>query len=327
MNSVLGMGNALVDVMTQLDDDKTLREFKLPKGSMQLVNKEFSNRILASTLGLKKHQSSGGSAANTIHGLAHLDIKTGFVGKIGHDNLGRFFEHDMKQNDIKPVLFHDLEETGRSIALVSPDSERTFATFLGAAINLKEEDITSDIYTGFDHFHIEGYQVQNKKLIKKALRLAKSNGLIVSFDMASYNVVAENVEFIEEIIKEYVDIVFANEQETEVFTAKKSKEAFRELSKFCEIAVMKMGIKGSYVRRGNEEHKIGIVDVNTIDTTGAGDLYAAGFIYGICRDLPIEKCGQIGAICSAYVTEVIGAKMDTERWDIIKEKIREVEST
>jgi len=92
MNSVLGMGNALVDVMTRLDSDKTLREFKLPKGSMQLVNKELSNRLLASTLGLKKHQSSGGSAANTIHGLAHLGIKTGFVGKIGHDNLSRFFE-------------------------------------------------------------------------------------------------------------------------------------------------------------------------------------------------------------------------------------------
>jgi len=324
MNSVLGMGNALVDVMTKLDGDKTLRDFKLPKGSMQLVNKEFSNRILASTLGLKKHQSSGGSAANTIHGLAHLGMKTGFIGKIGHDNLGRFFEQDMKQNGIKPVLFHDLEETGRSIALVTPDSERTFATFLGASIALQEEDISSDIFTGFQHFHVEGYLVQNKKLIRKALRLAKSNGLIVSFDMASYNVVAENVEFIEGIIKEYVDVVFANEHEAEVFTAKKSKEAFRELSKHCEIAVMKMGMNGSLVRRGNEEHEVGIVEVNTIDTTGAGDLYAAGFIYGLCKDLPIDRCGHVGAICSAYVTEVIGAKMDAGRWEIIRQKIMEV---
>ena len=326
MNSVLGIGNALVDVMTKLGSDKTLREFKLPKGSMQIVNKEFSNRILASTLGLKKHQSSGGSAANTVHGLAHLGIKSGFVGKTGHDNLGRFFEQDMKQNGIKPILFHDLEETGRSIALVSPDSERTFATFLGAAISLTEEDISSDIFKGFHHFHVEGYLVQNKKLIKKALRLAKSHGLIVSFDMASYNVVAENVEFIEDLIKEYVDVVFANQQEAEVFTAKKSKEAFRELSKVCYIAVMKMGLNGSMVRRGNEEHKIGIVKVNTIDTTGAGDLYAAGFIYGMCKELSIEKCAQIGAICSAYVTEVIGAKMDEKCWDIVKEKINEVES-
>jgi sugar/nucleoside kinase (ribokinase family) len=324
MYSVLGMGNALVDVMTRLEGDKTLRDFKIPKGSMQLVNKELSNRILASTLGMKKLQSSGGSAANTIHGLAHLGIKTGFVGKVGHDNLGKFFEQDMKQNGIKPFLFHDLEETGRSIALISPDSERTFATFLGAAINLKEEDLSSDIFTGFQHFHVEGYQVQNKNLVRKALRLAKSSGLIVSFDMASYNVVAENVEFIESIIKEYVDVVFANQHEAEVYSAKKSKEALRELSKHCEIAVMKMGVEGSVVRRGSEECSIGILEVNTIDTTGAGDLYAAGFIYGLCKDQPLDRCGHIGAICSAYVTEVIGAKMDEKRWAIIKQKIEEV---
>jgi sugar/nucleoside kinase (ribokinase family) len=171
---------------------------------------------------------------------------------------------------------------------------------------------------------VEGYQVQNKNLVKKALRLAKSNGLIVSFDMASYNVVAENVEFIEGIIKEYVDVVFANEHEAEVFTAKKSKEAIRQLSKYCEVAVMKMGINGSFVRRGNEEYEVGIVEVNTIDTTGAGDLYAAGFIYGLCKDLPLDRCGHVGAICSAYVTEVIGAKMDEERWEIIRQKIAEV---
>jgi len=318
------MGNALVDVMTRLEGDKTLRDFKIPKGSMQLVNKEFSNRIMASTVGLKKIQSSGGSAANTIHGLAHLGLKTGFIGKIGHDNLGKFFEQDMKQNGIKPVLFHDLEETGRSIAMISPDSERTFATFLGAAINLKEEDLSSDIFSGFQHFHVEGYQVQNKNLVRKALRLAKSHGLIVSLDMASYNVVAENVEFLESIIKEYVDVVFANQYEAEVFTAKKSKEALRELSKYCEIAVMKLGVEGSLVKRGSEECGVGIVEVNTIDTTGAGDLYATGFIYGLCKDQPLDRCGHIGAVCSAYVTEVVGAKMDEERWEIVRHKIEEV---
>ena len=122
MSKILGMGNALVDVMTILKTDKTLKDFALPKGSMQLVSKEISNRLLAGTLGLKKKQSSGGSAANTIHGLAHLGAKTGFVGKIGKDNLGRFFEKDLRDNNIKPVMFHSLEETGRSIALISRDS-------------------------------------------------------------------------------------------------------------------------------------------------------------------------------------------------------------
>jgi len=327
MNRVLGIGNALVDVMTRLENDDILQEFGLPKGSMQLVSKEFSNRLMAGTLGLEKLQSSGGSAANTIHGLAHLGVQTGFIGKTGKDNFGRFFEKDMKQNGIYPVLFHGLEETGRSVALVSTDSERTFATFLGAAVDLQEEDITSDLYDGYDILHVEGYLVQNKKLIKKILRLAKSHGLTVTFDMASYNVVAENIEFLKTMITKYVDVVFANEQEAEVFTGQSSNEALKILSGFCDVAVIKMGVNGSMVRKGNIESKIGIVEVNSIDTTGAGDLYASGFIYGMCNGLSIDQCGQLGAVCGGYVTEVIGAKMDEERWTIVKERINEIENT
>jgi sugar/nucleoside kinase (ribokinase family) len=192
MSKVIGMGNALVDVMTILKGDRTLKEFALPKGSMQLVSKEFSNRLLAGTLGLQKIQSSGGSAANTIHGLANLGIETGFVGKIGKDNLGRFFENDLMENHITPILFHDLEETGRSIALISKDSERTMATYLGAAVDLHEEDISSDLFADYLFFHVEGYLVQNRELMRKALRLARSHGLTVSLDMASFNVVADN---------------------------------------------------------------------------------------------------------------------------------------
>lgn len=326
MSSVLGIGNALVDVMTRLENDDTLHEFGLPKGSMQLISNEFSNRLLAGTLGLDKRQSSGGSAANTIHGLAHLGVQTGFIGKIGKDNLGKFFENDMKQYGIQPVLFHALQETGRSIALVSPDSERTFATYLGAAVNLHEEDITSNLYEGYNIFHVEGYLVQNKELIRKTLRLAKLQGLTVTFDMASYNVVADNVDFLKTMIHEYVDVIFANEQEAEVFTGEKSDTGLKALSDYCDIAVVKMGIKGSMIRAGNKEFKIGIVEVKSIDTTGAGDLYASGFIYGMCKGLSLNKCGQMGAICGGYVTEVIGAKMDEERWTIVRERINEIET-
>ena len=325
MTKVLGMGNALVDVMTRLNDDKILKEFNLPKGSMQLVSKEFSNRLLASTLGLQKIESSGGSAANTIHGLAHLGIETGFVGKIGKDNLGKFFEKDMEQSGITPMLFHDLEETGRSIALISPDSERTFATFLGAAVDLQEEDVNSELFEGYEFFHIEGYLVQNQQLITKALRLAKSNGLTTSIDMASYNVVSENKTFLSQLVEEYVDIVFANEQEAEAFTGKKPKDALKIIATLCQIAVVKTGIKGSLIRQGNQEVQTGIVDVNSIDSTGAGDLYGSGFLYGLSKGLSISRCAEIGALCGGHITEVIGAKLDKERWDIIKEKIRDIE--
>jgi len=325
MTKVLGMGNALVDVMTRLNDDQILKEFNLPKGSMQLVSKEFSNRLLASTLGLQKTQSSGGSAANTIHGLAHLGVDSGFVGKIGTDKLGKFFKKDMEQGGIDPLLFYDLEETGRSIALISPDSERTFATYLGAAVDLQAEDVVSDLFEGYGYFHVEGYLVQNPVLLRKALRLAKSHKLTTSIDMASYNVVNDNKEILTQLVEEYVDIVFANEQEAEAFTGKKTNEALKIIAGMCEIAVVKTGIKGSVVRQGTQEYKIGIVEVNSIDTTGAGDLYGSGFLYGLCRGLSLNHCAEIGALCGGHITEVIGAKLDNEKWEIIKEKISDIE--
>jgi len=325
MKKVLGMGNALVDVMTRLNDDKILKEFNLPKGSMQLVSKEFSNRLLAGTLGLQKTQSSGGSAANTIHGLARLGVESGFVGKIGTDNLGKFFEEDMKQSGINPMLFHDLEETGRSIALISPDSERTFATYLGAAIDLQAEDVVSDLFEGYGYFHVEGYLVQNQELLRKALRLAKSHGLTTSIDMASYNVVRENKAILTQLVEEYVDIVFANEQEAEAFTGKKVKESLKSIAGMCQIAVVKTGIKGSVIRQGDQEFKTGIVEVNSIDSTGAGDLYGSGFLYGLSKGLSISRCAEIGALCGGHITEVIGAKLDNEKWETIKEKIKYIE--
>lgn len=315
------MGNALVDIMTVLKTDRKLKEFALPKGSMQLVSKEFSNRLMAGTLGLQKKQSSGGSAANTVHGLANLGVKTGFVGKIGKDNLGRFFENDLSENNITPLMFLDLEETGRSIALISKDSERTFATYLGAAVDLKEEDITSDIFKGYQFFHIEGYLVQNRELIRKAMRLAKSHGLTVSIDMASFNVVKENRDFLESIIHEYVDIALANESEAESLTGEKPEKALSVMSSMADIAVVKLGKNGSLIKQGSEEHSIGIEEVRSIDTTGAGDLYAAGFLYGLCKDQSLEICGKTGSILGAYVTTVIGAKMDEETWKTVKKKV------
>ncbi len=321
MSKVLGMGNALVDVMTILKSDKTLKDFALPKGSMQLVSREFSNRLLAGTLGLQKQQASGGSAANTIHGLARLGMETGFVGKIGQDNLGRFFEKDLKERGIQPVLFHDLEETGRAIALISKDSERTFATYLGAAVDLNEEDITSDIFEGYGYFHIEGYLVQNAELIKKSMRLAKSHGLTVSIDMASYNVVRDNRDLFESLIHEFVDIILANEDEAASLTGRKGIKALGMMAEMADIAVYKQGKKGSLVKSGGDEFEIGIQKVKSVDSTGAGDLYAAGFIYGLNAGQDLKTCGRIGALLGGQVTEVIGAKIEEDKWAEVREKV------
>lgn len=318
------MGNALVDVLTILKSDHTLKEFDLPKGSMQLVSIECSNRILAGTVGLQRQQSSGGSAANTIHGLANLGMETGFVGKIGKDNLGRFFEKDLKENNIAPVLFHDLDETGRSIAFISKDTERTMATFLGAAGDLHQEDIDSDIFKGYQYFHLEGYLVQSHALIKKAVKVAKAHDLIISLDTATYNIVSENREFLEKLIREYVDILMANETEAEALTGEKADKALDAMADMADVAVLKMGKNGSMVKRGSEKYKLGIEKVNSIDTTGAGDLYAAGFLYGYCNGQSLEVCGKIGTILGGHTTEVIGAKMDEQMWNLVNEKVSKI---
>jgi len=324
MTKILGMGNALVDIMIKHNDDRILDDFGLPKGSMQLVDKVFSGKILEGTRSFARQQTSGGSAANTIHGLANLGVSAGFLGTVGNDDFGDFFREDMEKNMINPILFHGKEETGRAVALVSPDSERTFATYLGAAIELSPLNLSSEIFKGYSYFHIEGYLVQNHELIKKAVSLAKENNLIVSLDLASYNVVEENLEFLQMLVEEYVDIVFANEEEAKAFTGKEPKEALDIISNNCEIAIIKIGEKGSLIKRGKEIHKVGIIDVISVDSTGAGDIYASGFLYGLVHELSLDKCGKIGSILAGKVIEVIGAKITADGWNNIHSMIEKI---
>ncbi|MCX6230815.1 MAG: adenosine kinase [Bacteroidetes bacterium] len=327
MSKVIGMGNALVDIMTRLESDALLHEFNLPKGSMQLVDSNAAEIVSKGTHHLHKQQSSGGSAANTIHGLASLGIDTGFIGTIGEDEFGLFFHEDLMKNNIHPKLFKVKAESGRAIALISPDSERTFATYLGAAIELSVDHLTEDIFDDFHYFHIEGYLVQNHDLIRKAVELAKAKGLTVSLDLASFNVVEANLGFLKEIIKKYVDIVFANEEEAKAFTGLQPEESLHEIAKDCDIAVVKVGKNGSLIKKDGTVYTIGVIKADSIDTTGAGDVYASGFIYGLVKGLSMQKCGEIGAILSGKVIEVIGAKMDSPRWDAIRKMVADVEQS
>ena len=318
---ILGMGNALVDIMTRLKDDQILGQMNLPKGTMQLVNREFIWQILDKTVNLTRSLSSGGSAANTIHGLANLGVETAFMGKVGSDEFGEIFKKDLLLKKIDPLIFYGLNETGRAVALVSPDGERTFATFLGAAVELSEDDIDSSVFKGYKYFHIEGYLVQNHHLIEKAVRLAKKNDLQVSLDMASYNVVEANRDFLSSIIEEYVDIVFANEEEAKAFTGQTPEKAVETISKDCSLAIVKLGEKGSIIQHKNEKYIVPAIKANCIDTTGAGDLYASGFLYGLTKNYKLDSCGRLGSLLAGNVIEVVGAKMDEERWKSIHEEL------
>jgi sugar/nucleoside kinase (ribokinase family) len=321
MKQILGIGNALVDVMTLIPDDSVLEKFGLPRGSMQLVDGDKSLVIKQGTSAYKRILSSGGSAANTIHGLAMLKTNAAFIGSVGNDETGDFFEKDMKSAGARTILFRRNSVTGTAVALISPDSERTFATHLGAAIELEKDDLNKEHFIPYNILYLEGYLINDKSLVEKACILAKENDMEIALDLASFNVVEAKLDDFKYILRKYVDIVFANEEEARAFTGLNPEMAIKELATQCRIAIVKAGKEGSLIMRGDEFIKVESLPVISKDTTGAGDLYAAGFLYGYANDLPLEKCGVLGTLLAGNVIETVGAKISDVKWENIRNQV------
>lgn len=322
MKKVLGVGNALVDLLVKIDSDDILNKLELPKGSMTLIDDIGLGTIKNEVKNFATKKVTGGSVANTINDLAALGVNTGYIGKVGNGNSGIFFENDMRQNGVDIQLLKTDTPTGRAFALVSPDGERTFGTYLGAAIELSAKDLQEDLYHDADIFYTEGYLVQNHELIEQAMKIAKDKGLLVALDMASYNVVETNKDFIRHLLREYVDIIFANEEEAYAFCdTKDAREALNYLAEFAAIAVVKVGCKGSWVKSGKKVYRAGTYGNKTVDKTGAGDSYAAGFFYGLIHDYDLGKCARIGAYIADHVIATTGAKLSREVWQRISNDI------
>ena len=312
------MGNALVDMMIQIDHDDWLEKFELPKGSMQLVDAQKSATIREACSNMNIRQIAGGSASNTIFGLASLGAHTGFIGKTGDDAIGQFYRSDIESANIHPMLFTGNAPTGVAAALVSPDSERTFGTYLGSAIELSASDLTPMLFEGYTYFHIEGYLVQNHDLMRKAITLARQAGCLISIDLASYNVVADNLHFLNEIMADKLHIIFANEEESKAFTGLEPEEALDVIAQKADIAVVKIGSRGALVKRADERVHVPAHTVQPIDTTGAGDLFAAGFIYGIGSGASLQEAAELGTSLATAVISVIGARPEASFWDNLK---------
>ena len=323
MDKIIGLGNALVDVLATLDSDEILTEMELPKGSMTLIDEDKLLKINKYFSRMKTHQATGGSAGNAIRAMAQLGAGTGFIGKVNNDSYGRFFgESLLKHGTEANLLVSDTQPSGVASTFISPDGERTFGTYLGAASTLKAEELSLEMFKGYTYLFIEGYLVQEHDMILRAIELAKEAGLQVCLDMASYNIVAGDHEFFSLLVNKYVDIVFANEEEAKAFTGKEPEEALDIIAKMCSIAIVKVGARGSLIRKGTEEVHVEAVPVkNAVDTTGAGDFFAAGFLYGLTCGYSLEKCGNIGSILSGEVIQVIGTELPDSKWEKIKEKI------
>ena len=323
MEKIIGIGNALVDVLVLLNDDSVLEQVGLPKGGMTLIDEAWQKELRTQMEKLSMEQATGGSAGNAMLALAKLGGKAGFVGKVGKDALGKFYADNCKKVGIEARLLECNLPTGVANTFISPDGERTFGTCLGAASTLQAKDITPALFEGVSMAHIEGYLVQNHELMEAICQTAMEMSVQLSLDLASYNVVAADLPFFQHLVQDYIDIVFANEEEAAAFTGKKDPlEALREIAALKCLAVVKLGSKGASARLGREEVIVPAHKVPVVDTTAAGDFFAGGFLYALNRGASLKDCLSCGALLSEYIIGVVGTRLPEEEWKEIRKKIK-----
>ncbi len=311
---IVTVGSALVDLLVK-ESDSFVADSPGEKGGMTLVDAGVIDALLKKT-DAEPVVVSGGSACNTAIGVARLGGAAGFVGKCGTDRFGKFFTEDLIQNSVDPVLFESDLPTGRVLSVITPDSQRTMFTYLGAAGALLPDDITRGCFQDAGIVHVEGYLLHIPGLTQKVLACAKECGAMVSLDLASFTVVEAFMDILPGLIEKYVDILIANEDEARAYTGHTEPDAaLSALFSTASIAVLKLGEKGSMVATKDGITKIppaGEGDV--VDTTGAGDLWAAGFLFGLAHGLSLQECGRLASACGYEVCRVIGARIDDSGW-------------
>lgn len=318
MKRTLGIGNALVDVLTKVDNEQILSELHLPKGSMQLLSTEAYAEVTRRMQALPTKLTTGGSACNTLLALSHLDAPTGMIGKIGDDENGRFFASYFAQRGISTRLLHDSRPTGVASTFITPDGQRTFGTYLGAAARLTADELQQAWFEGYDYFYIEGYLVQNHDLVLRAIELAHAAGCEVCLDLASYNIVEADLDFFRALMPS-IDIVFANEQEAQALTGLEARAALDALAATCHIAVVKIGKHGVWACHGTEVAHCQARDVPVVvDTTAAGDYFAAGFMHALAAGEPLATCIARGSLLAGHIIEVVGTELPDATWQQLR---------
>jgi sugar/nucleoside kinase (ribokinase family) len=323
---VMAVGSPIVDTLVQVDEEFVAR-MAGEKGGMELVAPEVINELLAQVEG-PTHRAPGGSAANTIFGATQLGLSSTFLGKVGNDENAAFYQESYRAmgGDLSRFKKSELPH-GHCLSLITPDGQRTMRTHLGAAMTLDPSEISVADFDKVKHVHLEGYTLFNPALLHHVVDCATLAGCRLSLDLASFEVVNACKETLQQILSERIDVVFANEDEAAAFTGLSSDyEAMAlALGELCEIAVVKLGADGALVAHAGQVIKAAADAVeHVVDTTGAGDLFAAGFIYGLVKKLPLQMCASIGAYLGAEVVQVIGAEIPDDRWAEIREKVKKL---
>ncbi len=314
---VVGVGSALVDILVHVDDD-FLKQSKAVKGGMALVENSVIRDMISNTPQTPVIVP-GGSACNTVVGISKLGGVARFVGKCGNGSMGNIFSKGLQESMVDPHLFSSDSPTGRVLSLVTPDAQRSMLTYLGASAETLPEEISPECFKDAAIVHLEGYLLFNPELIYTALKAAREAGALISLDLASFTVVKESKEILADLIKEFVDILIANEDEALAYTGLTDEiSAAKDLALDVKLAVLKTGARGSLIASSDEVLSIPPLPVDSVvDTTGAGDLWAAGFLFGLVNNFTLEKCGALGSACGSEVCQILGATIPQTGWDQI----------
>ena len=317
---LIGVGAPIVDSLAQVED-AYLSNVGGAKGGMELIESAKMSALIAD-LGKSVVEAPGGSAGNTIQGVARLGLRTTFLGKLGNNAAAGFYRDQLAGMGVDTSRFKSAPlPNARCLSLVTPDSQRTMRTDLGASVTLAPSEISEKDFAGCRHAHLEGYLLFNRELTLQLLRSAKQAGCSISLDLGSFEVVRAARDILEEILRDYVTIVFSNEDEAAAYTDLKSDHTAMAtaLAKLCPVAVVKLGKDGALVHDGKNITRINPVRVERpVDTTGAGDLWASGFLYGWLQNKALALCGQYGSILGAEVVQIMGATMPEKTWSRIR---------
>lgn len=325
IKDVIGIGNAIVDVLVH-ENDLFLKNHNVVKGSMTLVDNDYSVNLyeaMESTV-----EMSGGSVGNTIAGLSALGGKCSYIGKVHDDKLGNIFKHDLKTMGVKfdTLTTTSGSPTARCLVIITPDSQRSMITYLGAAVELDPNDIVEEEIFAHKITFLEGYlwdSPHSKAAAIKAAKIAHDAGRKVALTLSDPLCIERHRESFCEILDNYVDIFFANEFEiNSLYQVENFNKALAKLRLVDNLAIITRSEKGSVIVSGEEIHIIDAAPVQqVIDVTGAGDLFAAGVLYGIANSYDLETCGRIGSIVAAEIISHVGARPESD----LKELIRKLE--
>lgn len=316
---VIGVGSPIVDLLAPVEDD-FIKAHGGDKGGMHLVEHEDLAALVENLPG-SPDLAPGGSAANTAFTLARLGSPAAMLGKLGDDAHGEFYRGSFEELGGEcRFKTCDQNNTARCVSLVTPDAQRTMRTHLGAAAGLTPDEVRPPDFTGCGHAHVEGYLLFNERLLTAVLASAKQAGCTVSLDLGSFELVAQAGEKLRSLLSGYVDVVFANQDESRAFCGSQDPQsALSALGECCPTAAVKLGADGAWLLRDNEVAYVPALPAErAVDSTGAGDYWAAGFLYGHLRGYSLGTCGLLGNILGCEVVQHVGAQIPRDNWQELK---------